>query len=93
VTTKADLVKKVRNNTYLSQPESAEVVEFVLETIRQSLENGEDVKLSGFGHFKVNHKSERIGRNPKTGEEMMISARKVVTFKASALMKDRINNI
>ena len=68
------------------------MVELVLETVCQALENGEDVKLSGFGNFHVRQKGERIGRNPRTREEVTIKARKVVTFHASPLMKERINH-
>ena len=69
------------------QEESAEIVDTVLNTVRNSLEQGEDVKISGFGHFMVRAKRARRGRNPKTGEEITITPRKVVTFRASHLMK------
>ena len=91
MTTRADLTKCVYKRVGLPKSESAAMVDLVLETICQTLESGEDVKLSGFGNFHVRQKGERIGRNPKTGEEVMISARKVVTFHASPLMKERIN--
>ncbi|MDX8414006.1 MAG: integration host factor subunit alpha [Mariprofundales bacterium] len=92
MTTKADLVKCVWQRVGLAKSDSAHMVDAVLETIRQTLEQGEDVKLSGFGNFHVRAKSERIGRNPKTGETVMISARKVVTFHPSAKMKAKINH-
>ncbi|MDQ6963790.1 MAG: integration host factor subunit alpha [Mariprofundales bacterium] len=89
--TKADIVKAVYTRIGVSKSESAQLVETLFETIRTSLESGEDVKLSGFGHFALRDKSERIGRNPKTGVEIMISPRRVVTFRASPIMKNRIN--
>ncbi|RMH50325.1 MAG: integration host factor subunit alpha [Zetaproteobacteria bacterium] len=89
--TKADIVKAVYRRIGISKSESAQLVDDVLETIRRTLEGGEDVKLSGFGHFALRDKGARIGRNPKTGEEIMISPRRVVTFRASPIMKNRIN--
>ncbi len=83
--TKADLVDAVCRKAGLSKSKSASVVEDLFEVIRERLEQGESVKLSGFGVFKVRNKGPRPGRNPKTGEEVEIAARKVVTFKPSSI--------
>jgi len=91
--TKADIVKSVYQRVGLSKADSASLVNDLFEVIRQSLENGEDVKLSGFGHFVLRTKKERIGRNPKTGVEIMITPRRVATFKASPILKKRMNGI
>lgn len=88
--TKAEIAKIVHERVGLSKKESAQIVDSVLDTVRQSLEKGEDVKISGFGHFMVRSKRARRGRNPKTGEEITITPRKVVTFRASHLMKMRM---
>ena len=89
--TKADIVKAVYTRIGISKSESAQLVDDFFEMIRASLASGEDVKLSGFGHFALRDKGERIGRNPKTGVEIMITPRRVVTFRASPIMKNRIN--
>jgi integration host factor subunit alpha len=74
----------------LSRTESSDLVEAMLEEISMALERGEAVKLSSFGSFSVRHKNERVGRNPKSGVEVPITPRRVVTFKASHLLKERI---
>ena len=89
--TKADIVEAVYKNVGFSKKESTEIVELVFETIRQALEKGATVKLSGFGNFTVRKKKTRIGRNPQTGEEIKISARKVMTFKPSQVLKNSVN--
>jgi len=89
--TKADIVEMVHNRTGFSKKESSEAVESILEILKESLEAGQKVKLSGFGNFVIRSKDVRKGRNPKTGEEMEISARKVLTFKPSQKLKDHIN--
>ncbi len=89
--TRADLCEAVYQKVGLSRTESAELVEQVLAEISASLENGESVKLSSFGSFVVRSKGERIGRNPKTGEEVPISPRRVMVFKPSNVLKQRIN--
>nr|CRH06056.1 integration host factor (IHF), DNA-binding protein, alpha subunit [Candidatus Magnetococcus massalia] len=89
--TKADIVQTVRQRLNLSKEESADVVESVFELIRSQLEGGEPVKISGFGNFTTRKKNPRKGRNPKTGEKAEISARRVVTFKASHIFLDRVN--
>ncbi len=89
--TRADLTEAVYQEVGLSRNESAQLVESVLEEISSTLAQGESVKVSSFGTFLVREKAERIGRNPKTGEEVMISPRRVLIFRASRVLKDRIN--
>lgn len=88
--TKADLADALFNELGLNKREAKEFVEMFFEKIRNALEEGTSVKLSGFGNFGVRQKNPRPGRNPKTGEEIPISARRVVTFKASQKLKDRV---
>ncbi|MBC8433297.1 MAG: integration host factor subunit alpha [Desulfobacterales bacterium] len=89
--TKAQIVEKIITSTKLPKNKSLETVETLLEIIKQTLASGDDVLISGFGKFCVKEKSERKGRNPSTGEDMMLSSRKVVTFKCSAKLRDRVN--
>ncbi len=89
--TKADIVEVVHNRTGFSKKESSEAVEAILEILKEELEEGEKVKLSGFGNFVIRQKDVRKGRNPKTGQEMEITARRVLTFKPSQKLKDYIN--
>lgn len=90
--TKADIVEQVYQNLGgFSKKEAAEIVEFVFETIKGTLERGEKIKISGFGNFVVRQKKERTGRNPQTGEEIVIAPRKVLTFKPSQVLKNIIN--
>lgn len=89
--TRADLTEAVYQEVGLSRNESAQLVESVLEEIASTLARGESVKVSSFGTFSVRDKAERIGRNPKTGEEVPISPRRVLVFRASHVLKDRIN--
>ena len=90
--TKADIVEKVYDNLGgLSKKESAEIVELVFETLKDTLEHGEKIKISGFGIFVVRQKKERVGRNPQTGNEIKIAPRKVLTFKPSQVLKNAIN--
>ncbi len=89
--TRADLTEAVYQAVGLSRQESAQLVENVLESVGTCLERGETVKLSSFGTFQVRAKNERIGRNPKTGEEVPITPRRVLTFRPSHVLKDRIN--
>ena len=88
--TRADLSEAVYQKVGLSRTESAELVERVLAEICDSLAAGETVKLSSFGSFIVRSKGERVGRNPKTGIEVAIAPRRVMTFRASQIMRDRI---
>ena len=90
--TKADLANTLFEQLGLNKREAKEFVELFFEKIRESLESGESVKLSGFGGFSVRDKKSRPGRNPKTGEEVPVTPRRVVTYKASQKVKDRIAN-
>ena len=89
--TRADLCEAVYQRVGLSRTESSGLVEMVLSEISDCLERGETVKLSSFGSFVVRKKGERVGRNPKTGEEVPIAPRRVLVFKPSAVLKTRIN--
>ena len=90
-TTRSTLSEAVFKNVGLSRNESASLVDSVFDEIFKSLISGDDVKISSFGTFVVRKKGERIGRNPKTGEEVPISARSVVTFRASNVLKSKVN--
>tara|TARA_B100001093_G_scaffold467218_1_gene486247 strand:- start:588 stop:896 length:309 start_codon:yes stop_codon:yes gene_type:complete len=90
-TTRSTLSDAVFKNVGLSRNESAILVDSVFSEILVSLTNGDDVKISSFGTFVVRQKKERIGRNPKTGEEVPITARSVVTFRASNVLKSKVN--
>jgi integration host factor subunit alpha len=89
--TRADLCEAVYQMVGLSRTESADLVESVLNEISGCIVRGESVKLSSFGSFVVRNKGERVGRNPKTGEEVPISPRRVMVFKPSNVLKQRIN--
>ena len=89
--TRADLYQAIYQKVGLSRTQSAALVELVLKEITDCLERGETVKLSSFGLFVVRKKGQRLGRNPRTGEEVPISPRRVVVFKPSAVLKQRIN--
>ena len=89
--TRADLAEALVNKVGLPRSESQEIVELVLAEISTTLARGEGVKLSSFGSFGIRQKGERIGRNPKTGEEVPITPRKVLVFRPSNIMKERIN--
>jgi len=89
--TRAQLSEAVYQEVGLSRNESADLVESVLKEIEESLIRGETVKISSFGSFYVREKGRRIGRNPKTGEEVPILPRRVLVFRASHVLKDRIN--
>jgi integration host factor subunit alpha len=88
--TKADMAEKLFEELGLNKREAKELVELFFEEIRAALENGRQVKLSGFGNFDLREKNERPGRNPKTGEEIPISARRVVTFRSGQKLKARV---
>src|SRR3990172_6936884 len=88
--TKADMVDKLFDELGLNKREAKEIVEMFFEEIRIALERGDEVKLSGFGNFALRNKSMRPGRNPKTGEEIPITARRVVTFRSRQKLKARI---
>ncbi|MDD3293780.1 MAG: integration host factor subunit alpha [Geobacteraceae bacterium] len=89
--TKSDMVEKIYEKIGFSKKESAELVEMVFDIIKSTLETGEKIKIAGFGNFVVKEKADRRGRNPQTGEEIVISARKILTFKPSQVLKASIN--
>lgn len=90
--TRAELSEAVYQEVGLSRNESADLVESILDEMADALTRGETVKISSFGSFSVRQKGERIGRNPKTGEEVPISPRKVLVFRPSHVLKKRIND-
>lgn len=89
--TKADIVEKIYEKIGFSKKESAELVDKVFDIIKETLEEGEKIKIAGFGNFVVKEKADRRGRNPQTGEEITISARKILTFKPSQVLKSTLN--
>ncbi len=89
--TKADLVEKVYLKTGFSKKESADIVEMVFDLLKSTLEDGEKIKIAGFGNFVVKDKATRRGRNPQTGDEIEISSRRILTFKPSQVLKAAIN--
>ena len=89
--TKAKIIDAVAESNGYTRKKSIETVETVLELIKRSLESGEDVLISGFGKFSVRRKKERRGRNPVTGKDLMLAPRKVVTFKWSGMLKNKLN--
>jgi len=88
--TKADIADRLFNEVGLNKREAKEFVDAYFEIIREALESGENVKLSGFGNFQLREKNQRPGRNPKTGEEIPISARRVVTFRPGQKLRARV---
>jgi integration host factor subunit alpha len=90
-TTKSDLIQAVAEANGFAQNKSAEIVETLIDLIKANLAAGEDVLVSGFGKFCIKKKRERRGRNPATGEDLMLEARRVVTFKCSGQLRDKIN--
>tara|TARA_B100001173_G_C15491094_1_gene338897 strand:- start:133 stop:429 length:297 start_codon:yes stop_codon:yes gene_type:complete len=88
--TKADIMEHLHNELGLNKSECKILIEDFFNEIKESLKNGEEVKLSGFGNFELLNKKERPGRNPKTGEEVTISARRVVTFRAGNKLRKKI---
>ena len=89
--TKAILIETISDQVGYPKNHSSEIVEILLEIFKNSLESGDDVLISGFGKFCIKDKKERKGRNPATGEDMILEPRKVVTFKCSGRLRDRIN--
>ncbi len=89
--TKADIVEKVYQKIGFSKKEASELVEMVFDQLKNTLIAGEKVKISGFGNFLVRAKNERVGRNPQTGEQIKISARRVLTFRPSQVLKGILN--
>ena len=90
--TKIQIVESIHNQIGLPKNKSTEIVETLLEIIKSTLGSGEDVLISNFGKFCVKEKAERKGRNPATGDDLMLEPRKVVTFKCSGKLKDRVNS-
>ena len=91
--TKVQIVDSIVNQIGYSQIHSSEIVEILLEIIKKTLESGDDVMISNFGKFCVREKRERRGRNPATGSDMILEPRKVVTFRCSAKLRDKINGL
>ncbi|MCH8041156.1 MAG: integration host factor subunit alpha [Nitrospinae bacterium] len=89
---KADIANQVCEKVGVSKTEAMELVEYVLDCMRGVLQNGEPVKIAGFGNFLVRNKGQRKGRNPRTGEEIAITPRRVVTFRASQIFKKYVNS-
>ncbi|MDX9707986.1 integration host factor subunit alpha [Trichloromonas acetexigens] len=90
--TKADLIENVYLKTGFSKKESADIVEMVFDIMKSNLEEGEKIKIAGFGNFVVKEKATRRGRNPQTGDEIEITSRRILTFKPSQVLKASINN-
>jgi len=91
--TKADLSESLADNLAMHKQDAKKLVDMVFEEIRTALEQGERVKISGFGNFDLRDKSERPGRNPKTGERVSIKARRVVTFHAGQKLREEVQNV
>ena len=89
--TREHLIKSVSNNVGITKRRSTTLVESLIEILKKNLENGEDVMISGFGKFCVKDKTERRGRNPHTGNDMMLGSKRVVVFKCSPVLRDKIN--
>ncbi len=91
--TKTHIVERLFANNLFKKGESAQIIETLFELIKQSLQDGEDVLISGFGKFCVREKQQRVGRNPQSGESLVLSPRKVVTFKCSGILKGKMNQL
>jgi integration host factor subunit alpha len=89
--TKAKIIDEIQNQLRFSKKETTEIVETLLEIMKRTMERGDDVLISGFGKFCVKEKKERRGRNPATGEDMMLAPRRVVTFKCSGKLREKVN--
>lgn len=90
--TKASIIEEIQNQLRFSKKETTELVETLLEIMKRTLADGEDLVISGFGKFCVKEKKQRRGRNPATGDDMLLSPRQVVTFKCSGKLREKINN-
>ena len=90
--TKAKIVKSITEKAPMPSNEALNMVELLIETIKRTLESGDDVLISGFGKFCVKEKHERRGRNPATGDSLILKPRRVVTFKSSGILRDKINS-
>ena len=91
--TKANIVDAIHDELGFPKNRSAELIEILLEQIKNNLENGQDVLISGFGKFCVKEKKARRGRNPATGDDMLLEKRRVVTFRCSHLLREKINSL
>lgn len=89
--TKADIIDSLYNSTDLSKAQSAKLLDSLIKIMKNTLVNGEDIFITGFGKFCVKEKRQRMGRNPQTGRNMMLDARSVVTFTCSGVLKDKLN--
>ena len=89
--TKADIVETIYEKVGFSRKESAEIVDLVFDLLKETLEKGDKIKISGFGNFVVREKRPRKGRNPQTGDEIQITARRVLTFKPSQVLRKALN--
>ena len=89
--TKSDIINSIYNQCDFSKPKSTQLVEVTLEIIKSCLESGESILISSFGKFEVKEKHTRRGRNPQTGTDLMLGARRVITFKCSGVLRDKIN--
>lgn len=89
--TKAEIIESVYSKIGFSKKESSDIVELVFDMMKETLEKGEKIKISGFGNFLVRDKKPRIGRNPQTGEAIEITARRVLTFRPSQVLKSSLN--
>jgi integration host factor subunit alpha len=90
--TKADIAERIHLNTGMLKKDAMDMLELVLSVMKDTLEAGEKIKISGFGNFIVNHKKDRRGRNPQTGDDMTIEARRTLSFKPSEVLKIAINS-
>jgi integration host factor subunit alpha len=90
--TKADIVERISEKTNISKKDSVDILEEVFSILKSTLETGEKIKVAGFGNFEIKQKKDRTGRNPQTGEAMTITARKVLTFKPSGILKTALNS-
>ncbi len=89
--TKLTIIEKIAQKNNLSPSEAKDTIETLLEIMKETLESGEDIMLSGFGKFQINEKAPRKGRNPATGKDMILEKRRVVTFKCAGILRDKIN--
>lgn len=89
--TKNDIVETIHTELEFPKSQAVDIIEILLETMKATMTNGEDIMISGFGKFNVKEKNERKGRNPATGENMILEKRRVVTFKCAKALRDRVN--
>lgn len=90
--TKDSLINSIQNELDISRPQASDLLETFLETMKKTLVSGEDILISGFGKFCVKEKKRRRGRNPSTGEDLILDARQVVTFKSSSVLTEKMNS-